>query len=132
MGVLMKKLIFIVPIFSLLLYLTGCYGMIEVTKEEFSSQKEFDNALLVTKEDKEYLFNDMEYIINSDTLSGTGLSLSRNNDTPFVGKIALDDVMTFKVYKLDVESTILVSTMILGLVIVTVANWNSMVGLSWQ
>jgi hypothetical protein len=112
----MKKLISLALIFSLLSYLTGCYSMREVTKEEFISQEEYDKASLITKDNKEYQFNDMQYIINSDTLIGTGMRLSGNNETQFAGKIALDDVTTFNLDKFNVGVAILASVLIIGLV----------------
>jgi hypothetical protein len=99
--------------------------MREVTKDEFSSQKEYDQASLITKDNKEYQFDDGDYTINSDTLTGSGLSLSGNNEMPFSGKIALDDVTTFNLDKLDVELTILVSALVLGFIASGIASWNS-------
>ena len=128
----MKRQISILLIFSLLFYLTGCYSMQEVTKEEFSSQKECDEAKLIAKDNKKYQFNDGYYTINSDTLTGSGLSFSGNNETQFAGKIALNDVTSFNLDKLDVERTVLVSFIILVIVVAAIIDLNTTTyGFDW-
>ena len=121
----MKKLISMALIFTLLPYLIGCYSMREVTKEEFISQQENDKALLITKYNKAYQFSDKKYTIKSDTLLGKGLRLSGNNETPFSGKIALDDVMTYNLEKLNVEVVFLVLIPIIVLVAIAASELNS-------
>jgi hypothetical protein len=103
----MKKLISLVLIISLLPYLTGCYSMKEVTKEDFHSDNERGKLSLITNEKKTYEFEEGAYFIISDTLCGSGLKMSLEDTTSFDGKIALNDVEEIHMSKSDaLKSTV--------------------------
>ena len=103
----MKKLISLVLIISLLSYLTGCYSMKEVTKEDFHTDNERGKLNLTTKEKKTYVFEEGAYFIISDTLCGSGRKISPENTSSFDGKIALDDMEEIHMSKSDaIKSTI--------------------------
>ena len=103
----MKKLISLVLIISLLSYLTGCYSMKEVTKEDFHTDNERGKLNLTTKEKKTYVFEEGAYFIISDTLYGSGQKMSPEDTTSFDGKIALNDMEEIHMSKLDgVKSTL--------------------------
>ena len=72
-----------------------------------------------------YQFNDGKYTINSDTLLGIGMRLAGNNEIPFSGKIALDDVMTFNLEKFNTEIVVLVTIIILGVGALAASDFNS-------
>ena len=103
----MKKLISLVLIISLLPYLTSCYSMKEVTKRDFQSDNERGKLNLITKEKKTYEFEEGEYFIISDTLSGSGRKFSPEDTTSFDGKIALNDMEEIHMSKSDgIKSTL--------------------------
>ena len=103
----MKKLISLVLIITLLPYLTGCYSMKEVTKEDFHSDNERGKLKFITKENEIYKFEEGAYFIISDTLYGSGQKMGPEDTTLFDGKIALDNVKEFHMSKADAfKSTI--------------------------
>ena len=88
----MKKYIASVLIPSLLLYLSGCYSMQRVTKEEFSPAPDYPELMVRTNE-KKYSFEEGSYSFQNDTIYGTGKCLLLKNDyLPFEGKISINDV----------------------------------------
>jgi hypothetical protein len=103
----MKKLISLVLIISLLSYLTGCYSMKEVTKEDFHTDNERGKLKLITKENEIYEFEEGAYFIISDTLCGSGRKMSPVDTSSFDGKVALDDMEEIHMSKSDaIKSTI--------------------------
>jgi len=87
----MKKYIISVLIPSLLIYLTGCYSMQEVTKEEFSPKPDYPNLKILTEE-RELTFKEGDYIFQNDSIIGLGKSvLLVSNWQPFDGKINNND-----------------------------------------
>ena len=100
MGKNMKKIITSVLIPSLLFYLTGCYSLNEITKEELRESGNED-IQLITKNGVLYSFDKENYFIQSDTLSGDGLHIYGMIKTPFTGSIALQDMDKISAEQID-------------------------------
>ena len=104
----MKKYITAVLIPCLLLYLSGCYSMQEVTKEEFSPAPDYPELYVKTK-DYEYTFEEGNYIFKNDTIYGKGeLKLLVNPYVPFEGTISINDVEKIEMDKITSDTTDLV------------------------
>ena len=67
----MKKYIISILIPYLLLYLSGCYSMQKVTKDEFVQASDYPELYVKTKE-KEYAFEEDNYSFQNDTIYGKG------------------------------------------------------------
>jgi len=88
----MKKYFISVLIPYLILYLSGCYSMQKVTKDEFLQTSDYPELYVKTKE-KEYSFEEGNYTFQNDTIYGTGKSILLINDyLPFEGRISVNDV----------------------------------------
>lgn len=88
----MKKYITLILIPSLLLYLSGCYSMQKVTKDEFLKASDYPELYVKTK-DYEYTFEEGNYIFKNDTIYGKGKIKYINYPyEPFKGKISIHDV----------------------------------------
>ena len=88
----MKKYYISVFIPYLLFHLSGCYSMQRVTKDEFSPAPDYPDLYLKTS-NKEYTFEEGNYIFNNDTIYGRGeMTILKNAFKPFEGKISINDV----------------------------------------
>ena len=92
----MKKLISSIFAILLLLYLSGCSSMNQVTREEFKDYNGNGEVSILTKDNEIYKFHGY-YSIESDTLEGIGIKLVDGEETPFKGKIALDSISGFEI-----------------------------------
>jgi hypothetical protein len=102
----MKKYIISVLIPCLLIYLTGCYIMQEVTKEEFCSEPDYPELYVKTKE-AECTFEEGSYIFPNDTIYGKGeIILLGDTIEPFDGKISINDIEKIKIEKFSLWNTI--------------------------
>jgi hypothetical protein len=95
----MKKYFISVLIPYMLLYLSGCYSMQEVTKEEFSPAPDYPELHVKTK-DNEYTFEEGNYIFINDTIYGKGKIKYINYPyEPFEGTISIYDVEDLQIDK---------------------------------
>ena len=97
----MKKLISIALIISLSSYLTGCYSMKGVTKEDLQSDSQREKLDLITKDNETYIFEEGAYFIESDTLIGSGLKISSEDTTSFDGEIPLKNFKEINIKKVN-------------------------------
>ena len=104
----MKKIIASILIPSLLFYLTGCYTMNEITKEDFKEGSR-GNATLLTNKMETYRFDEGQYYIKADTLNGNGFIVNGGLNTPFSGNIALEDIAAINVEEPDGFKTFLLT-----------------------
>jgi len=97
----MKKYIASILIPPLLLYLSGCYSMQKVTKNEFSPAPDYPELYVKTNE-KKFTFEDGNYSFQNDTINGTGKCLLLKNDyLPFEGRISINDVEKIETNKMN-------------------------------
>ena len=88
----MKKYIASILIPCLLLQFSGCYSMQKVTKDEILQASDYPE-LYVKTEDKEYTFDEGNYIFNNDTICGEGeIKYINNHLEPYDGIISIHDV----------------------------------------
>ena len=113
----MKKLISVLLIFALLPYLTGCYTMNQITKEEFKKSSKNAEIELQTRAGDEYHFEDSYYIL-SDTLYGQGIKIRDNKETPFNDKIALNDIFSIKQKEFNTGAIVFLGMVAVGTIIV--------------
>lgn len=110
----MKKIISAMLIPSLIFYLSGCYSMAQINKEDFITKNEKGKIVILTKDLKTYLFKAWTYQIQSDTLYGFGYELNgSDNKIPYKGKIAIDNIISVNMERIDVGTTVLLSIGIL-------------------
>lgn len=102
----MKKYFISVFIPYLLLHLSGCYSMQKITKDEFSPAPEYPE-LSVKTTDKEYSFQEGNYIFINDTIYGKcEVRLLENPFQSFEGTISLNDVENIQMNKSDNNSEV--------------------------
>ena len=112
----MKTFLVLLLILSLFFYLTGCYSVSEMSKDEFKEKNKKGSATITTKNNETYQFEKGWYHIDSDTLYGTGAKMHGEYKVPFSGKIALDDIDAIKVEAPNGFRTL---TLILGVAAIT-------------
>jgi hypothetical protein len=112
----MKTFLVLLLILSLFFYLTGCYSVSEMSKDEFKEKNKKGSATITTKNNVTYQFEKGWYHIDSDTLYGTGAKMHGEYKVPFSGKIALDDIDAIKVEAPNGFRTL---TLILGVAAIT-------------
>lgn len=123
---MIKKYLIVVVVISFLNYL-GCYSYEHVRSTAIKEQLEkedYQELHVVTKDYQEYRFDKNMYTIKKDSLLGIGVVVSYNRETPFQGKIALNDITDVKLYDTNVIGTIGVIiglASILGLTILIIA-----------
>ncbi|MGB5893486.1 MAG: hypothetical protein WBG58_04855 [Ignavibacteriaceae bacterium] len=87
----------------------GCHSFEPVSKsniqELFESDKNYAVKLL-TKDYTEYHFDGYMYSVKNDTLFGTGKKIHLNREEPFLGSIALDDIIEYKIKTSDTGATV--------------------------
>lgn len=97
----MGKKLFISFIVLAFLNLVGCYSVSEVSKEEFIATHNRD-AYLLTQNLEKYHFKAGNYVIQNDTLKGTGeKEILWVGEVPFKGIIPLNTVNSFQTEYLD-------------------------------
>ena len=107
----MKTFLVLLLILSLFFYLTGCYSVSEMSKDEFKEKNKKGSATITTKNNETYQFEKGWYHIDSDTLYGTGAKMHGEYKVPFSDKIAIDDISEFKAETPDGVKTF---TLIIG------------------
>jgi len=117
-----KKLISSILVVALL-KLIGCYSLESVTVAEYQQIKEEDkpkDIIAITADYKEYHFADSGYYVKNDTLYGKGFLFNKEGEQVFDGKIALIDIESFQVNKLDGGTTaglVIGSLIVVGVII---------------
>lgn len=106
---MIKKYIICFLILSIL-NVTGCTYMEVISKEDvIEGRVEInlsDELFLTTKDFTKYHFLPADYQIANDTLYGKGAIESSSPFTPFQGKVALNDIISFEQKKPDSVATI--------------------------
>jgi hypothetical protein len=98
-----KKIIIMVLLPSIFLYLTGCYSMYDIPKEE--SKTLYTSKLWVlTNNGDSYLFQDHTYIIRKDTLFG---KINYENQPSINISIPLKNISSMQTEKINGGSTVL-------------------------
>ena len=114
-----KQIITALLIPCLFLYLTGCYSMYEIPKEEITPKIQVYKSQVVTNDGESYLFNAFEFKIKNDTL--IGISKQPMSDNAKLGKtiIPLNDISVFKTEKLNggVTALAILSVVAIGVLI---------------
>ena len=126
----MKKYFISVLIPYLLLQFSGCYSMLKVTKEEFYLESERPDMIIKTTDQKEILFDEGNYIVDHDTIYGTGEKKLKTGKKityeEFEGSISINDVEEIKIDKFDLASTIgLIATIFLIMAAISVSAANN-------
>jgi len=105
---MMNKYTIYLLIFSFIHFL-GCHSFEPISKsniqEKFESDKNYAIKLL-TKDYTEYHFDGYMYSVKNDTLFGSGRKVYLNREVPFLGAIALDDIIEYKIKTSDTFATV--------------------------
>jgi hypothetical protein len=114
---MIKKIIITILIPSLLLCLTGCYSMTDISKESLKTLYPYSKLKVITNNNNSYLFPDNSYFIEQDTLYGK-LSFE---SLPSIQKIIpLKDISAVQIEQINGGNTLLfvigVSVIIYGFV----------------
>ena len=121
----MKKIIITLTILSILNFI-GCYSYKEITKDEFISSEEKLDLHVKTKNQYLYRFHEGDYSANKDSIYGSGkfldTKLIQAKYNNFSGSIQLEDIETLKFDEFDATLTILSVTVVVGLVVLGLAN----------
>jgi len=107
-GAIMKKYIPTVLISCLLLQLCGCYSMQEIQKDEFLLRAGSEDLQIKTNSGKSILFQKDDYVLRSDTIVGSGNTVSLYDWIPekeFEGGIAIAEVESFSMYEFSILNT---------------------------
>ncbi|MBT8379166.1 MAG: hypothetical protein KJN64_08040 [Ignavibacteria bacterium] len=112
-----------------ILNLIGCYSFQSVSPESFNESISMDGSAsieLVTKDYFEYRFDRFSYKVKNDTITGNGYVLQLNDEVPFTGKIAFEDIINLNVEKLDGVASfgLAFGVAIIGLILVFVIEFN--------
>jgi hypothetical protein len=116
-----KKIILIILILSILLKLTGCYSMQQVSKYELINEHNEDELVILTKSDS--LYSIVTHTVANDSIFGKGYvksvvsaeTISKNYlkyiysdldfSQPFDGKIAMDNIVEIRQDKINWDNT---------------------------
>jgi len=113
----MKKYIISILIPCLLIYLTGCYSMQEVTKEEFSPAPDYPK-LIVNTDKKEITFNQGHYFLMDETIYGIGNCVNINNvEERFDSSLGLGDIDKIQIEKFNTGETIALASTIVVVIV---------------
>ena len=96
----MKKIISSIFAILVLIYLSGCSSMNQVTREEFKDYNGNGEISVLTKDNAIYKFH-RYYSIESDTLESRGVKLVGGVGSPFKGKIALDSISGYEIHEVE-------------------------------
>ena len=78
----------------------------ESIEEDLASGTLHGDIYIITKDNNRYHFGDWGYHIKNDTLYGKGLKINPNDEEPFEGKIAMDDISHFEVEEAEPIATV--------------------------
>ena len=102
-----------------------------VTKEEFIKSDSLRDAELLKEKNERFKFNEGQYIMASNTLTGSGIRINGEEKKLFLGKIALHDISTFNLKKNNIELNTLkflgvttIALLVLALMIVGTIDFN--------
>jgi hypothetical protein len=106
-----KKIIIVALIPSLFIYLTGCYSMHDISKEDLKTAPS-SKLWVMTNNGDSYLFRDNAYRIQRDTLIG---EITNENRTLTLKAIPLADIASLQTETINGGNTFLA---VLGSVVV--------------
>jgi len=113
LEVIVKKQLFIallVPWF--LFYLTGCYSMYDITKEDLTP-KNYDSDLhIITNTGGSYLFKANNYRVRNDTLFSFTNKIIGDSGTTTLTKIPLKDISALQTEKINTGSTVILIALV--------------------
>ena len=93
-----------------LMSLLGCYSFQSVTVVEYKQIEENEgkpNEIKVKMDDsREYYFIDSNFYIENDTLYGKGEIILNSNEQKFDGEVAVSNIESIEVEKLNVLETV--------------------------
>ncbi len=115
----MKKIIVCVLLPVLFIYFTGCYSIETVSKDEFLKDNKRKKVEVITCKAQKYGFDEHQYVINADTLSGTGARYNGSEKDPFSGSIPLKDIAIFNTENFNAPATAALS---FGVIILTTVS----------
>jgi hypothetical protein len=122
----MKKYFISILIPCLLIYLTGCYSMEIVSKEELIQTSDKPKLLVKTNE-KEITFNQGDYLVKNDTIYGQGDCRTINSiEEPFDSSLGLADVNEIQMEEFKTGETIALAS----IVIVVIAGFLALAAYS--
>ena len=115
-----KKIIIMVLLPSLFIYLTGCYSMYDVQKEDIKTTSHPKIQVLTNNGDS-YLFQEYAYLIKGDTLYG---KIFNENQASVKMNIPLKDIASIQTEKINGVTTVLtvlgVAVVLVGIVVLIV------------
>jgi hypothetical protein len=106
-DIMLKQIITALLIPCLFLYLTGCYTMSEIPKEEITPKTQDSNIQVVTNDGESYLFKAFEFKIKNDTLFGLAAKPMSGSPKIVQTSIPLKDIFVFKSERANGGLTIL-------------------------
>lgn len=96
---------------ALLTQFVGCYSYQEITKDEFIKAEDHVDLQIRTKDQQIYEFDEGDYIVEADSIYGSGKFVNRKNRKTkfkdFSGSIYLEDIESFKFDRFNALFTIL-------------------------
>ncbi len=102
-----------------LINVLGCYSFEHIRGTEIREEIELDEGRrelsILTNDYKKYKFDSFMYTVVNDTLLGTGTLLWLNKETPFQGRIALNEITDIEFKNTNIIGSI---GMVLGLLTV--------------
>ena len=103
----------------------SCYSSKFVAFNEYQKNKDEirkqDEIQIITRDKERYRFSKSDYYIVYDTLRGKGARLLDDKEYPFNGRIALSDIESVQLERIDWLVTGLVSFGIISVVVGTIA-----------
>jgi len=121
-----KKLISGLLITSLCIQFAGCYSYNKITKDELINTKEYKDLQVTTKNEYIYEFDEGNYTVDGDSIYGSGRffdsRVEKAKYKDFTGSIYLPDIEKIKFDEFDTAVTILSVTVVVGLIVLLVAN----------
>ena len=106
-----RKIIIVVLLPPLILHLTRCYSMQDISKEELLNEAEIDDIEVYTMNDSIYSFEKSNYHISNDTIYGNGF-VKFSEDADFKDEvqdtIAMDNIQKIKSSQIDTLNTTLI------------------------
>ena len=105
---------------ALLTQFVGCYSYQEITKDEFIKAEDHVDLQIRTKDQQIYEFDEGDYIVEADSIYGSGKFVNRKNRktkfNDFSGSIYLEDIESFKFDRFNALVTILGVAVIAGII----------------
>lgn len=106
--------------------------MNQMTKKEFKASDDNGDIILTTKDSVKYEFKKGFYLVKSDTLLGSGIKTVNDEDSVFVGKLSLEDIINFDVEKVDAGKTTVYATSIVlsvGFILIVLSGVGLIIGI---